>query len=74
MKHLMHKFLDLGFKAITVCVNAKLPGKEFFGRIIDREFINDLPDNVDVCGENGEFHSFVFDEPIFSKYPLYHRK
>ncbi len=66
-KALLKEFLALGFKAITVCVNAKLLGKEFVGRIIDEEFIEDLPDNVDVCGENGEFHTFVFDGPIFSK-------
>ena len=58
-------FINLGFKAITVCVNAKLLGKEFVGRIIDEDFINSLPNNVDVCGENGEFHTFVFDGPIF---------
>ena len=66
-KALLQEFLALGFKAITVCVNAKLLGEEFVGRIIDEQFINDLPDNVDVCGENGEFHTFVFDGPIFSK-------
>ena len=37
------------------------------GRIIDQDFINDLPENVDVCGENGEFHTFTFAGPIFSK-------
>lgn len=62
---LLQEFLDLGFKAITVCVNAKLLGKEFVGRVIDAQFIKDLPENVDVCGENGEFHTFVFDGPIF---------
>lgn len=66
-KQLIQEFLDLGFKAITVCVNAKLLGEEFVGRVIDEQFISDLPDNVDVCGENGEFHTFVFDGPIFSK-------
>ena len=66
-KALLKEFLSLGFKAITVCVNAKLLGEEFVGRIIDEQFINDLPDNVDVCGENGEFHTFVFDGPIFKK-------
>ena len=39
--------------------------QSFAGRIIDKDFINDLPDNVDPCGENGEFHTFVFDGPIF---------
>jgi uncharacterized protein (TIGR00290 family) len=64
-KEILQEFLALGFKAITVCVNAKLLGKEFVGRIIDQQFIDDLPKNVDVCGENGEFHTFVFDGPIF---------
>lgn len=64
---LLREFLDLGFKAITVCANAKLLGEEFVGRVIDEQFIKDLPENVDVCGENGEFHTFIFDGPIFSK-------
>ncbi|MEE9409256.1 MAG: diphthine--ammonia ligase [Polaribacter sp.] len=64
-KEVLQEFLGLGFKAITVCVNAKLLGAEFLGRVIDEQFIKDLPDNVDVCGENGEFHTFVFDGPIF---------
>lgn len=68
-KKVLQEFLSLGFKAITVCVNAKLLGEEFVGRVIDQEFINDLPENVDVCGENGEFHTFVFDGPIF-KFPI----
>jgi uncharacterized protein (TIGR00290 family) len=65
-KEILQEFLDLGFKAITVCVNAKLLGEEFVGRVIDEQFIKDLPENVDVCGENGEFHTFVFDGPIFN--------
>ncbi len=64
-KELMKEFLELGFKAIIVCVNAKFLDQSFCGRIIDQSFVNDLPDNVDVCGENGEYHSFVFDGPIF---------
>lgn len=65
-KALIYEFIELGFKAITVCVNAKLLGKEFVGRLIDYDFIKDLPKNVDVCGENGEFHTFVYDGPIFN--------
>ena len=64
---LMQEFLDLGFKAITVCVNAKLLDKSFVGRVINQQFLEDLPEGVDVCGENGEFHTFVFDGPIFKK-------
>jgi uncharacterized protein (TIGR00290 family) len=64
---LIHEFIDLGFKTILVCIRADLLPKEFAGRIIDHEFLKDLPKNVDACGENGEFHTFVFDGPIFSK-------
>ena len=64
-KDVLQEFLALGFKAITVCVNAKLLGEEFVGRVIDEQFIKDLPEGIDVCGENGEFHTFVFDGPIF---------
>jgi uncharacterized protein (TIGR00290 family) len=66
-KQLMQEFLQLEFKAIVVCVNANILDKSFCGRIIDQSFVNDLPENVDVCGENGEYHSFVFDGPIFKK-------
>ena len=64
---LMHEFIDLGFKTILVCIKAELLPPEFAGRIIDKDFLKDLPENVDACGENGEFHSFVFDGPIFKK-------
>lgn len=66
-QELIHEFLDLGFKTIVTCVNEKFLDRSFVGRVIDKQFINDLPDNVDVCGENGEFHTFTFDGPIFSK-------
>jgi uncharacterized protein (TIGR00290 family) len=62
---LLQEFLSLGFKAIVVCVNNEVLDKSFTGRIIDKDFINDLPSGVDPCGENGEFHSFCFDGPIF---------
>ena len=64
-KDLITEFIESGFKAVTVCVNGRVLGAEFVGREIDRAFIDDLPDGVDVCGENGEFHSFVYDGPIF---------
>ena len=62
---LIHEFIDLGFKTIIVCVKAELLDESFAGRIIDKDFLKDLPSNVDPCGENGEFHTFVFDGPIF---------
>lgn len=64
---LIHDFLDLGFKTIVTCVNETYLDKSFAGRIIDKNFIKDLPANVDPCGENGEFHTFTFDGPIFKK-------
>jgi len=63
--NLIYEFLDLGFKTIVTCVNEMYLDKSFAGRIIDNDFINDLPENVDPCGENGEFHTFTFDGPIF---------
>ncbi len=65
-KELLLEFIDLGFKAIIVCINAKYLDASFVGRTIDRAFLEDLPSNVDPCGENGEFHSFCYDGPIFS--------
>ena len=62
---LINEFLSLGFKTIVTCVNETYLDKSFAGRIIDQDFIKDLPDNVDPCGENGEFHTFTFDGPIF---------
>ncbi|EMY3583671.1 diphthine--ammonia ligase [Flavobacterium psychrophilum] len=66
-KALILEFLALGFKTIVVCVNERNLDKSFVGRVIDAQFIADLPDDVDLCGENGEFHTFTFDGPIFEK-------
>lgn len=63
---LLAEFFDLGFKAIVVCVNEQQLDPSFCGRELDRDFIRDLPAGVDVCGENGEYHSFVYDAPFFS--------
>ncbi|SDR73012.1 diphthine--ammonia ligase [Gramella sp. MAR_2010_147] len=65
-KGLIKEFIDLGFKAIVVCTNSKYLEDSFCGRIIDIDFVNELPTDVDPCGENGEFHTFVFDGPIFN--------
>ena len=64
---LAQTFVDLGFKAIVTCVDSKILGKKFAGRMIDDPFLAELPSHVDPCGENGEFHSFVFDGPIFKR-------
>ena len=69
----IEEFITLGFKAIVVCVNARYLSKEFVGRVINADFIKELPDNVDVCGEYGEFHSFVFDGPNFQQPVLFEK-
>lgn len=64
---LIHEFVDLGFRAVLVCVNEKQLSREFVGRELDLDLLRDLPKTVDSCGENGEYHSFVYDGPIFSQ-------
>lgn len=64
---LIRDFIDLGFKTIITCVNEKYLDKSFAGRVIDENFLKDLPPNVDPCGENGEFHTFVYNGPVFKK-------
>lgn len=62
---LIEYFIDSGFKAVLVCGKSKLVPPSFSGREIDLDFLKDLPKNVDPCGENGEFHTFCYDGPIF---------
>lgn len=64
---MVNKFLGEGFQSVTICINEKFLDKSFCGRVFDRKFIDDLPKTVDACGENGEFHTFVFDGKLFSK-------
>lgn len=70
---LAHLFLGAGFKAVVTAVNAAVLDESFAGRAFDDAFLSDLPPNVDPCGENGEFHSFVYDGPLFSR-PVAYRK
>ena len=64
---LLREFIELGFKAVLSCVNPKFLDISFAGRDIDGEFIELVPEGVDPCGENGEYHSFVYDGPIFGE-------
>ncbi|MEO8434139.1 MAG: diphthine--ammonia ligase [Pyrinomonadaceae bacterium] len=61
------EFIEMGFKAVVTCVDAKMLDQSFAGKMIDQEFLSALPRDVDPCGENGEFHSFVVDGPIFAE-------
>lgn len=63
---LAKEFIDLGYEAIVVAVNGKLLDESFAGRKFDHSFLADLPEGVDPCGENGEFHTLVINGPIFS--------
>lgn len=69
-EQILNEFIDTGFKAIVTCTQANLLGKEWVGRQIDKEFIHELQSrqvgtNVDLCGENGEYHTFVTGGPLF---------
>jgi uncharacterized protein (TIGR00290 family) len=64
---LARRFINLGFKAVVTCLDPKRLTPRFAGRIIDTDFLRDLPAHVDPCGENGEFHTFVFAGPIFKR-------
>ena len=62
-------FIKKGFKAITCCVSNEYLNEDHCGQEITPEFITSLPENADPCGENGEFHTFVYDGPLFT-FPL----
>ena len=69
---LVDELLALRYRARVVCVDARFLDASFCGREFDSAFLADLPDGVDACGENGEFHTFVFDGPRFA-HPVPHR-
>ena len=70
-RELANTFIELGFRAVITCVDTKVLDKHFVGRPFDIQFLAELPISVDPCGENGEFHSFVYDGPIFQKKIVY---
>jgi uncharacterized protein (TIGR00290 family) len=66
-RELIRHFHASRFRSIAVCVDSKVLDPSFAGRELDETFFRDLPPQVDPCGENGEFHTFVFDGPIFHR-------
>lgn len=64
---LVYEFLELGFRTRICCINKQYLSSDFLGCDLDEYLINNLPENVDPCGENGEFHTFVYAGPVFSK-------
>ncbi|HEY1031274.1 MAG TPA: diphthine--ammonia ligase [Flavipsychrobacter sp.] len=65
-RELIQVIEQTGIEAMIVCLNEKFLDKSFLGRKIDRDFLNDLPAGVDPCGENGEFHTYVYNAPYFT--------
>jgi uncharacterized protein (TIGR00290 family) len=72
-RELARQFLGEGFRAVVVCVDTQVLDARFCGRYYDETFLADLPAGIDPCGENGEFHTFAFDGPIFGS-PMAFRK
>jgi uncharacterized protein (TIGR00290 family) len=64
---MMPDFLKKGFKTITCCIDESVLSKEWVGKEVDESFIESLPETVDPCGENGEFHTFCYEGPVFKK-------
>lgn len=70
---LAREFIGHGFRAVVVCVDTRILTADFVGREFDEAFLDHLPQNVDPCGENGEFHTFVYDGPGFRSPILFNR-
>lgn len=70
---LANSFIDNGFKTIITCVDTNFLDTSFSGRLFDKQFLLDLPSTVDPCGENGEFHSFAYNGPIFNSNIMFER-
>lgn len=64
---LIHEFIDKGFRTILVSINGAKLGQEFAGQELTLDLVKEFPKDVDPCGENGEFHTYVFDGPIFNE-------
>lgn len=64
-RDLVERFLDLGFEAIVVAADAELFDASMVGRPFDADFLSALPADLDPCGEHGEFHTFVWNGPVF---------
>jgi diphthamide synthase (EF-2-diphthine--ammonia ligase) len=64
-RELVETFTRLGFRAVLCCVEGAKLDASFVGRSLDLDLLADLPPGIDPCGENGEYHSFVYEGPIF---------
>lgn len=66
-EEMAYDLVDRGYRAIVTCVDTQQLDRSFIGRILDRDLLSDLPQHVDPCGENGEFHTFVYQAPYFDR-------
>jgi uncharacterized protein (TIGR00290 family) len=66
-RELAREFVAAGFRALVVSVDGDQAPHDLIGRELDSRLLDDLPSGVDPCGENGEFHTFVYDGPVFAE-------
>lgn len=66
-RELAYRFIDLGFRAVLCCIDTHVLEERFAGRIYDKDLLTEFPATIDPCGENGEFHTFVFAGPNFAR-------
>ena len=66
-RELIREFHAFRFRAVVACIDTRMLDVSFAGRELDASFFAELPPGVDPCGENGEFHTFAFDGPIFAR-------
>jgi diphthamide synthase (EF-2-diphthine--ammonia ligase) len=71
-KDLINGFIASGFKTLLCAADAKYFSADRVGKTVDTELISAMPHGVDPCGENGEFHTFVFDGPVFKQPIILH--
>jgi diphthamide synthase (EF-2-diphthine--ammonia ligase) len=67
--NMINDVINSGFKTLVCSADGKFFNADILGKTIDENFVKALPANVDPCGENGEFHTFVYSGPIF-KHPI----
>ncbi len=70
---LAHTFIGAGFMSIITCIDSNALSKRFIGRLYDERLLSELPAHIDPCGEHGEFHTFVFDGPLFDEAVAFRR-
>ena len=66
-RQVVQDFIQSGFRSVVCCVSDAYLNESHLGRVIDQTFLDELPKAVDPCGENGEFHTFCFDGPIYDR-------